>query len=188
MCMKDDSIVDLYWARDTKAIEETANKYGRYCYSIAYNVLGNNEDAEECVNDAYLNAWNSIPPQRPYLFSAFLGRITRNVSLNRWNRKNAEKRGGGQVDLALDELQECIPSRSSVEIQVETNELANIIEKFLKGVSNEERDIFICRYWYLESVTDICNRFGYSESRIKVKLFRIRKKLQTRLEKEGVWL
>lgn len=108
--MEDRQIVDLYWARSENAISETERKYGRYCYYIAYNILHNNEDSEECVNDTYLNAWKAMPNQRPSKLSTFLGKITRNLSLNRWELYNAEKRGSGQIPLALDELHECIPT------------------------------------------------------------------------------
>ncbi len=186
--MDDNSIVEMYWERSEAAIEETQKKYGRYCYSIAFNVLSDQQDAEESVNDTYLSAWSSMPPQRPLVLSAFLGKITRNISLKRWKNKTAEKRGGGQADLVLDELQECIPSNNSVDSEIDTKELGDIIDGFLRGLANEERNIFICRYWYMDSIVDICKQFGYGESKVKMKLLRTRKKLMERLEKEGVRL
>ncbi len=188
MKMDDNSIVELYWERNENAIEETQKKYGRYCYSIAFNILNNQEDAEESVNDTYLNAWSSMPPQRPNVLSAFLGRITRNISLNKWKCRTAEKRGGGQADIVLDELQDCVPSKESVEEEIEVKELAGIIDKFLRGLPKEERNIFLCRYWYMDSIADICKQFGYGESKVKMKLLRTRKKLMEKLEKEGVRL
>lgn len=186
--MEDKQIIDLYWERSERAIEETASKYGKYCYSIAFNILYNNEDADESVNDTYLGAWKSMPPHKPELLSAFLGKITRHISLNKWRHKNAEKRGGGQVALALDELLECVPSQEKVDEQIEAKELAKTIDTFLAALKEDERRVFVCRYWYLDPIADICKQFGYSESKVKSMLFRTRGKLLTYLEKEGVFV
>ncbi|MBQ7774901.1 MAG: sigma-70 family RNA polymerase sigma factor [Lachnospiraceae bacterium] len=186
--MEDKQIIDLYWERSERAIEETASKYGKYCYSIAFNILYNNEDADESVNDTYLGAWKSMPPHKPELLSAFLGKITRHISLNKWRHKNAEKRGGGQVALALDELLECVPSQEKVDEQIEAKELAKTIDTFLATLKEDERRVFVCRYWYLDPIADICKQFGYSESKVKSMLFRTRGKLLTYLEKEGVFV
>ena len=186
--MDDDSIVKLYWERDEQAIEKTKEKYGNYCYAIAYNVLNNKEDADESVNDTYLNVWNRIPEERPQMFKAFIGKITRNLSLKIWKKKSAIKRGNGQVELALEELEECIPAKSSVENVVEGKALAELVDGFLRELPAEECNIFLCRYWYLDSISDICKRFGYGESKVKMRLMRTRKKLQDRLAKEGVSL
>ncbi len=184
--MEDKQIVALYWQRSESAISETAGKYGNYCYTIAYNILYNNEDADESVNDTYMGAWNSMPPNKPDILSAFLGKITRNIALNKWRHKNAEKRGGGQVAVALDELVECIPSGEKPEDKVEAMELAKIINIFLAGLKDMERRVFVCRYWYLDPITEISKQFGYSESKVKSMLFRTRNKLQAYLEKEGI--
>ncbi len=186
--MDDNSIIDMYWARDEKAIDATKDKYGRYCYSIAYGILENLEDAEECVNDTYLGAWNSIPPHKPQMLSTFLGKLTRNISLNRWREKHRIKRGGGEVQLTLDELQECLPSGNTVEKEIETKELAIIISGFLRGLEAEERRIFLRRYWYFDSVDEICKRFGFGKSKVKMKLMRTRNKLLVKLKEEGVYL
>ncbi len=186
--MDDKEIVELYWDRDEKAIEETQKKYGHYCYSIAFNILDNQEDAEESVNDTYMSAWSTMPPQKPNIFSAFIGRITRNISFKKWKSRTAIKRGGGQVNLLLDELGECIPAKNSVDSELETKELAAIIDSFLRGLPKEEQSIFLCRYWYFDSIADICRQFGYGESKVKMKLLRTRKKLLEKLEKEGVCL
>ncbi len=184
--MDDNSIVDMYWSRDEKAIEVTRDKYGRYCYSIAYNILGSREDSEECVNDTYLGAWNSMPPHRPAMLPTFLGKITRSLSLKKWRDKNRIKRGGGQVDVTLEELQECIPAGSNIEEELEAKELVEVVNGFLRELAVEERRIFLRRYWYFDSIDDICKRFGYGKSKVKMKLFRTREKLMKRLEREGV--
>lgn len=184
--MEDKQIVALYWQRSERAISETAGKYGKYCYSIAYNILYNSEDADESVNDTYMGAWNSMPPNKPDILSAFLGKITRNIALNKWRSKNATKRGGGQVAAVLEELEDCIAANDSVEEQIEAMELTKVINKFLEGLKDMERRVFVCRYWYMDPVSEICNQFGYSESKVKSMLFRTRNKLQAYLEKEGI--
>lgn len=186
--MEDKDIIELYCARDEQAIVETKSKYDRYCHTIANNILHNNEDAEECVNDTYMGAWNSIPPHKPELLSAFLGKITRNLSLKRWRAGTADKRGGGETALALDELQECIPAADNVHEAIEVQELAAVIDTFLRELSEDERRVFICRYWYVDSITDICGQFGFGQSKVKMMLSRTRAKLLKRLEKEGVTL
>lgn len=184
--MEDDSIVSLYWARSEKAISETSKKYGNYCYSIAYNILGNVEDADESVNDTYLDAWNNIPPHRPSILSTFLGKITRRISIDKWRGRTAEKRGGGEIVLVLDELSDCIPSDQSVEREVEAAELSQLIDDFVMSLSPIERRVFICRYWYLDPIADIAQRFGFSQSKVKMMLHRQRKKLLNRLEREAL--
>ncbi len=184
--MDDKQIVDLYWERSEKAINETAVKYGGYCYSVANNILNNRADAEECVNDTYLSAWNSMPPHRPSVLSTFLGKITRRISIDKWRKSGAEKRGGGQTAVVLDELSECIPDKNSVEHTVDAQILADVINSFVKGLSDKDRHVFLCRYFYLDSVESIAARFGYSQSKVKSMLYRTRQKLRTRLEKEGL--
>lgn len=144
--MEDREIVNLYWERNSNAIKETASKYGGYCKAIAKNILGNNEDAEECVNDIYLNTWNSIPPNRPNVLSTYLGKITRNLSFDRFRHRHADKRGGGEIELVLDELGECVSGADSVEQEVEKKELIRAINSFLDTLSQEKCNIFLCRY------------------------------------------
>ena len=186
--MEDNCIVDMYWARNESAIEETRKKYEHYCYKIANNILDNKEDSDECVNDTYLAAWNCIPPQRPQVLSAFLGRLTRNISLKKWRDRSREKRGGGQVMLDVEELKECIPSVNDVENVIEAKELAAIISRFLRTLSKTDRIIFMRRYWYFDSIEQICKLLGCKESKVKMNLHRTRKKLQEVLTKEGVCL
>lgn len=181
--MNDEKIVDLYWARAEQAIEETSAKYGKYCYSIAYNILADAEDAEESVNDAYLGAWNSMPPHRPSLLSAFLGKLTRRIAIDRWRRRGAAKRGG-ELAAALEELNECVPSRENVEQALLAADLEKRIDTFVNELPAAERRVFLCRYWYMDSVSAICRQFGYSPGKVKVMLHRTRKALRACLEKE----
>lgn len=186
--MNDDEILDLYWNRSENAIAATAEKYGNYCRTISYNILHNDEDAMECVNDTYLGAWKSIPPHRPERLGAFLGKITRNLSLNRFKEYTAQKRGMGQTHLVLSELSECIPSTDNVEQTVEEMLLVNSIEQFLYALPQQKRNIFIRRYWYLSPIKDIAGVYGMSESKLTSLLFRMRKELKEHLEKEGIIL
>lgn len=186
--MDDLQIIELYWARSETAIAETAHKYGPYCRSIARRILRSEEDSEECVNDTYWKAWEAMPPQRPRQLRTFLGRITRNLALNRWEKTAAEKRGGGQVPLALEELTECVPAPDSVERAVDDMALTQLLNEFLGGLSAETRRIFLRRYWYFCSVKEIAADFGISESKVKTTLFRTRNRLKQHLEKEGVML
>ena len=184
--VEDKKIIDLYWNRDENAITETAKKYGKYCFSIAFNILSNTEDAEESVNDSYLNAWNSIPPHRPAILSTFIGKVTRYVSLKKWRDKHAQKRGGGEIILAYDELSECIPSGNDIDKTIETQEIARIIDLFLDKLPTVEQRVFICRYWYFYNISAISTQFGFSESKIKSMLHRTRKKLRTKLLEDRV--
>lgn len=186
--MDDKPILDLYWARSENAISETANKYGRYCHYIAFNILGSNEDSEECVNDTYLKAWETIPPRRPDRLSAFLGKITRNLSLDRYKYYTANKRGHGQVSVVLDELLECVPQIGSEERMVDDLVLTEALNRFLASLQAEARNIFMRRYWYLSSVKEIAADFHISESKVKMSLSRSLNKLKTLLEKEGIIL
>lgn len=186
--MEDHEIINLYWERKEKAISATAEKYGKYCHTISYNILHCKEDAEECVNDTYLGAWKSMPPQRPACLSAYLGKITRNLSLNRFKYYIAEKRGCGQTALVLSELKDCIPAKTSAEQMVEEKVLVNAINHFLYAQPEQKRNIFICRYWYLFSIRDIAQKYEMRESRIAALLFRMRNQLRLHLEKEGITL
>lgn len=184
--MEDSRIVELYCARSESAIKETAAKYGKYCYVIAYNILSNEQDAEECVNDTYMGAWNSIPPHRPSVLSTFLGKITRRISINRWKERSRDKRGGNAVTLALDELTDCVPSSADAEEILEINELSAAINSFLSTLGETERDVFVCRYWLLAPVEKISMRFEFSQSKTKSMLYRTRRKLNAFLVKEGL--
>lgn len=183
--MNDRQILALYWARDEHAVDETAAKYGRYCHAIAYHILGDEADAEESVNDTYLDAWNSIPPHRPARLATFLGKITRRIAVDRFRRRTAQKRGGGQTEAVLSELQDCIPDHRSVEQEIDRRQLQHIINAFVKALPDTQRRVFLCRYWYMESVEEIAARFGFSQSKVKSMLYRTREKLRARLTKEG---
>ena len=184
--MEDEKIIDLYWARCEDAVKETSQKYGKYCYGISYNILHSREDAQECVNDTYVKAWESIPPHRPNSLSAFLGKITRNLSLNLYEKNRADKRGSGQVPFVLEELSECIPSGNTVESAVDSNQLTELLNKFLSETKTENRTVFVLRYWYMYSVKEIAERQGSTQSRIKMILLRTRKSLKSFLEKEDM--
>ena len=153
--MDDERIVALYWSRSEAAIAETASKYGSYLNNISYNILVNREDAQECVNDTYHDAWNSMPPHRPSILSTFLGKITRRISIDRWRKLNAEKRGGGELTLALDELEDCVSGSGSVEDEIQRRELAKLFNDFLNTLPATERRVFLCRYWYMDSIQSI---------------------------------
>ena len=182
--MDDKNIIGLYWSRSESAIEETDRKYGRYCYRIAFNILANQQDSEERVSDTYLTAWNHIPPERPQILSAYLGKITRNLSLKYWRDQHTQKRGGGQTVLALEELEQCISAGSSTEQEVDRRLLADAINRFLDSLKDEQREIFLQRYWYLQPIEQIAREHSYSDSKITSMLFRIRGKLRQALEKE----
>lgn len=183
--MDDRQIIDLYFARQEQAIEETAKKYGKYCFAIARNILQNRSDAEETVNDTYIGAWNSIPPHYPAILSTYLGKITRRLALKRWTANRTQKRGGGETALALEELAGCIPSDFDVESRMEMTELTRILNGFVRNLPQPNRNIFLCRYWYLDSIEAIARRYGFSQSKVKSMLSRTRKKLYAHLQKEG---
>lgn len=184
--MKDAQILELYWGREERAIYETQKTYGNYCYSIAWNILYSREDSDECVNDTWLRAWNAIPPKRPNRLALFLGTITRNLSLDRWKERHAMKRGKGEMELALDELTECLPALHSTEDAVAAAELERLIDEFLHTLPQRECNIFLRRYWYVEEYADIARRYGMKLNTVKTSLFRTRAKLRDYLEKEGV--
>ena len=184
--MDDKAILDLYWSRSERAISETDTKYGAYCFTIAYNILSNREDSEESVSDTYMAAWNSMPPKRPSILSAFLGKMTRYISLDRWKKRSRLKRGGGEIDLCLEELQDCVSGQESTEDKVIRRETIAAVNRFLNSLSETERKIFLCRYWYFDPVPQIAKRFGFSESKVLSMLHRTRGKLARHLEKEGL--
>lgn len=182
--MPDDRIVALYWSRAENAIAETDTKYGGYCRSIAYNILFDAQDAEESVNDTYLDAWDSMPPHKPAVLSTFLGKITRRISIDRWRYGHAQKRGGGQMEAVLDELADCA-SPDDVETALEQSEMARLIRAFLDGLPTVERRVFLCRYWYMDPIADIAKSYGISVSKATSMLHRTRGKLRQLLEGEG---
>ena len=184
--MSDEEIIDLYWRRQEKAIYETDKKYGKYCNTISFNILKNNEEAKECVNDTYLKAWNSIPPQRPNILKAYIGKITRNLAINRYDKKKAKKRDY-TLEIALEELDECISSNNNVENKINYNELVNILNNFLSELSQDKRKIFLERYWYLYSIKEISLRNDISESNVKTILLRLRQYLKDYLKEGGLY-
>lgn len=183
--MDDAKIVQLYWDRDEQAIPATSEKYDSYCTSIAKNILGNKEDAEECVNDTYLYAWNSMPPHRPGILSTFLGKITRNLSFNRYKHNTADKRGGGELPAVLDELADLVSGNDDVEEEFNAKELVKAIDTFLDTLSPEKRSIFVCRYWYTYRISEIAVRHGMNEGAVSMTLNRLRQKLHNYLLEMG---
>lgn len=183
--MEDSKIIELYLERDEQAIAESSRKYGAYCRTIACNILSSSEDAEEAVNDTWLGAWRAIPPARPAVLRTFLGKITRRLSLKRFRDQHREKRGGGQVALALEELSECVPGGDRPEDAYDEKELAALLRRFVAKLPDTERRVFLCRYWYLDAVPDICRQFGFGESKVRSMLSRSRKRLRSYLIKEG---
>ncbi|MBR2935321.1 MAG: sigma-70 family RNA polymerase sigma factor [Oscillospiraceae bacterium] len=184
--MEDSKIIDLYWVRSQQAIAESENKYGAYCRTVARNILDRAEDAEECVNDTWLRAWNVMPPQRPAVLQAFFGKLTRNLSLDRWRRERAQKRGGSQVELALEELEDCLAARDRVEEKLDAKYTAGLISDFVRGLPQQDRILFVGRYWYLDDIQTLARRMGMGQSQVKSRLHRIRRRLKAELEKEGV--
>ena len=182
--MEDQKIIDLYFARSEQAIQETDAKYGGYCYSIAFNILTNQEDSEECVSDTYLSAWNAMPPKRPNFLSAFLGRITRYISIDRWRKRSSQKRGGGEIPLALEELLECVSQSESIEDTLQRKQAAAALNRFLDALPEAERRVLLCRYWYLDSIASIAEKTGFTPGKVATMLCRTRKKLRICLEKE----
>lgn len=186
--MEDETIIDLYFAREERAIAETGKKYGGYCRSIAFNILHSHEDTEECVSDTYLRAWSAMPPHRPAMLAVFLGRITRNLALNRLRSAAAQKRGGGGAEAVFEELQHIVSDRDTPEIALDRRELVAAINDFLAALPETKRRIFVCRYWYFDSVPDIAKRFSLSENHVYVTLHRLRTQLRRRLSERGFML
>ena len=184
--MEDTKIVELYWQRDQAAIGETEKKYGGSCRGIAYGILENSEDCEECVDDSYMAVWNSVPPQRPLRFPAYLFRIVRNLSFDRIRECLAQKRGGGEKLILLDEVDELLASEQSVERECELKELTEAINSFLRTLSRDDRIIFTYRYWLALPTAEIAKRFCFKESKAHMSLHRSRKKLREYLLKEGL--
>ena len=183
--MRDEEIISLYFERNEQAIRETISAYGSYCRKIAGNILENEADVEEVLSDTWLRAWNAIPPQKPQYLRLFLGTVTRNIALSVYRAQVAQRRGGGEMPLALEELSECIGQGSDPEATVEAKELGKLISAFLRSEPQNSRVIFLRRYYYLESSKQIAQRLGTSESNVRLQLSRTRKKLKAYLNKEG---
>ena len=183
--MDDEQILDLYFARDEQALAETDRKYGGYCFTLANGILNSEQDAEETVSDTYWKAWNTIPPHRPSVFKLFLAKITRNLAFSRWRQYSAEKRGGGEMNLVLDELAECIAAPVGVEEQVSAKELGKTIRAFLDTLPVQEQDIFLRRYFFVEESGTIAKRYGMKPATVLRTLSRTRMKLKKYLTREG---
>lgn len=183
--MDDPKIIDLYWERSESAIAETDRKYGKFCFGLAMNVLNNQEDAQECVSDTYLATWNALPPNRPVHLMAFLGKLTRRIAISRWRGNTRVKRGGGQIRLCLEELRECASTQPSPEEKVLGQEVCDALKRFLEALPEEERIVFVRRYFLLTPVAQIGESLGFTEAKVTSMLHRTRKKLRTQLTKEG---
>jgi len=183
--MTDEKIIELYFKRDEQAIRESVIAYGTYCRSIAAGILCDPADAEEAVADTWLAAWDSIPPNRPKYLRLFLGSITRNRALSQWRKNNAESRGGGETAIALEELGECVGTAGSPEDAINTKQLGQTITDFLKREPAMRRNVFLRRYYYMERLPDIANRYGLKESNVRMMLSRTRQKLRNYLKQEG---
>ncbi len=183
--MEDSLIVQLYWDRSEDAIARSAAAYGSYLRAVAFGILRDRLEAEECENDSYLRTWNSIPPQRPVSLKAFMGRICRNLSLDRLRAASAKKRGENQYEAVLDELAECVSGGTDPAEELENARLTEVLNDFLSGLGPEKRKVFMRRYWYMDSLSDIANLYGLTESNVKVILYRLRQQLKDALSKEG---
>ncbi len=183
--MTDNEIIELYFGRSETAIAESEKKYGGYCHTIAKNILRTDQDAEDCVNDTWARAWDAVPPTRPKSLGAFFGRITRNLAFSVYRRMTAEKRGGSQTELCIDELEECIPSELTGNIS-ENYIIKDALDRFLDGLPAKSRKVFMRRYWFGCSVSETAEFFSMSESAVKTSLMRTRNSLKSFLEKEGI--
>jgi RNA polymerase sigma-70 factor (ECF subfamily) len=184
--VSDEEIIILFEKRSEEAIAATAKEYGHYCRNIAYNILHSAPDAEECENETYYRIWNAIPPARPVLFSAFLAKITRTLSLQKLQKQTAKKRGSGEAAMCLEELEYCVSGGTSPQITVENKFIINTINELLKTLKIKHRKIFVSRYFYINSIETIAADYGISVTNVKQILFRTREKLKTALEKEGI--
>ncbi len=183
--MEDEAIVKLYFARDERAVQETDKKYGSYCFTLANGILHNDQDAEETVSDTYMKAWQSIPPKKPDMLKLFLAKITRNLAFSRWRKYTADKRGGGEMELVLEELEGCIAASGAVDDKLNARELVLTIRSFLNTLPAREQDIFLRRYFFVEESETIANRYGMKKATVQRTLSRTREKLKTYLTKEG---
>lgn len=185
--MEDSAIVELFWARDAQAIAEAQEKYGSWCQGMARNLLGSAQDAEECVSDALHRLWDTIPPQRPHSLRAYMTKIVRNLSIDRWRERQAQRRGAGLTELAV-ELEDCLPPVPSAEEAAEGRETAACVDRWLASLSREDRVLFLRRYWYGDTVAELAQRRGVPANRLAQKLSRLRGGLRRALEKEGIEL
>lgn len=185
MCLKDHEIIDLFFERSEQAITELISKYGAAIKKVASNILNNAQDVEECTSDTYLHVWNRIPPARPQYLGAYVCRIARNVSLNRYHANTAEKRNS-HYDVALQELEATIPALSTVETEYDAKELTAYLNRFLSGLQPDDRYLFLRRYWYGDGISEIAGNLNISPHNASVRLFRLRQKLLTLLQKEGL--
>lgn len=185
--MQDEKIVELYFERNELALKETEVKYGKYLFKIAFGILSDKSDSEESVSDTYLSAWNSIPPQKPSVLSTYLAKLTRRISIDIFRKKNSKKRAASQYTLSLSELEDCIKSTENTEDNMENKELAAAISTFLRTLSKESRTLFVCRYYFCDSLKDAARHVGVSEGKAKSVLYRTRLKLKDYLLKEGLY-
>jgi len=184
--MDDQQIIKRYFDRDEQALADTQNKYGKYCHTVAMNVLGNPEDAEECVNDTYLRAWNAIPPEKPKHLGAYLASITRNLAINRYHERHAAGRGSGETAVALDELGECLADSHDGRTLADDVTLRDALNRFLRALPEPTRGIFMRRYWFVCPIADIAREYSMGESRVKMILHRTRNRLRDHLKQEGI--
>lgn len=181
--MEDSQIIALYWQRNESAIEASRQKYGAYCHSIAARILWSAEDREECVSDTWLRAWNAIPPKKPNRLSVFFGKIVRNLALDKYRRNHAQKQFGGQLPLCLEELSGCIGEAAPIEDRLV---LKDLLDSFLRGLTDKSREIFLLRYWYFLPTDVIARQYLMTDGAVKMNLKRTREKLRAYLEKEGI--
>lgn len=186
--MTDQQLIEWFQKREERALQETEKKYGRYCFTIAQNILHSQEDAEEVVNDVLAAVWNLIPPNCPESMTAYLGRITRNIALKKFRSEMTLKRGNGAEESPFEELEECIPASFSIDDSLENSFLSDVLNHFLEKQKKEDRMVFVRRYWFSDSIQDIAKRFGYSEVKVKSMLKRTRDRLRVVLEKEDIWI
>lgn len=183
--MEDKQIIELFFRRDEQAIQETVRSYGSYCRAVAANILPDEQDVEEVLSDTWMRAWDSIPPNCPAQLKLFLAKIARNLALNTYRLQSTQKRGGGQVALALEELAECVPNPKSVEAEAAGRELRDAIQTFLDGITQRDRMVFVRRYFYMECPEEIGARYGLKTANVHLILSRTRKKLKKFLTEEG---
>ena len=183
--MEDEKIIALYWSRDQQALGESQRKYGAFCLRLSENILASREDAEECVSDTWLRAWDTMPPQRPNSLRAYLSRICRNLSLDRWRAKRAQKRGEG-LEVLLEELEDCVPAVPSAEAAAESREITRCIDQWLGTLEQEDRTAFLRRYWYGQQVKELAKQAGCAPQKMAQRLYRLRQSLRRALEEEGI--
>ena len=183
--MEDTQIIALFWSRNETAIQAATKKYGRLLHSIAYHILADHEDSEECVNDACFTAWQTIPPQNPVSLTAYLGRLVRNRSINRWQEKHAQKRYAG-TEILLSELGECVPSTETVEQETDAHDLSVFISEWLIQQSKDDRVLFLRRYWFGDSVKSLALQCGTAANKLAARLYRLRQNLKNAMENEGI--